>query len=35
VLLLEEVEQVGADVLAAEEIGRGVEVGGEAGDASE
>jgi len=35
VLLLEEVEQVGADVLAAEEIGRGVEVGGEAGGASD
>ena len=33
--LLEEVEQVGADVLAAEEIGRGVEVGGEAGGASD
>jgi hypothetical protein len=35
VLLLEEVEQVGADVFAAEEVGGTVEVGGEAGDASD
>ena len=33
--LLEEVEQVGADMFGAEEIGGGVEVAGEAGDASD
>ena len=33
--LLEEVEQVGADVLASEAIGGGVEVEGEAGDGSD
>ena len=31
--LLDEVEQIGADVLVAEVLGRGVEVAGEGGDA--
>ena len=35
VLLLEEVEQVGADVLASEAIGRAVKVASEAGDGTD